>query len=114
VAPLYSFGDVLLASLVFSDGQSTKKRPVLVVTDFGDNDLLVVPITSHAARVETDTSISEWKNAGLRLPSCVRTEKLATIQKSLVIRKLGTLMPADLEVVRANLAVILKRIIEQP
>lgn len=84
MAPLYSQGDVLLASLVFSDGLSTKRRPVLVVTDFGDSDLLIVPITSHAPRV-ADTPISEWRSAGLKLPSCIRTEKFATIQKSLVI-----------------------------
>jgi hypothetical protein len=45
--PAYSRGDVLFAWLVFSDGQGTKRRPVLVVQDFGDDDLLVVPVTSH-------------------------------------------------------------------
>ncbi len=112
MTPVYSQGDVLLAFLVFSDGLSTKRRPVLVVTDFGDNDLLIVPITSHAPRV-ADARISEWRSAGLKLPSCVRTEKLATIQKSLVIRKLGALIPADLALFRASLELILKRIIDQ-
>ena len=46
-APLYSQGEVLLAWLVFSDGQGTKRRPVLLVRDFGDADLLIVPITSQ-------------------------------------------------------------------
>ena len=43
----FAFGDLLLALLIFSDGQGSKKRPVLVVYDFGDADLLVVPVTSH-------------------------------------------------------------------
>jgi hypothetical protein len=44
----FAFGDLLLALLIFSDGRGSKKRPVLVVYDFGDADLLVVPVTSHS------------------------------------------------------------------
>jgi mRNA interferase MazF len=81
-APVHAQGDVLLAFLVFSDRQGSKRRPVLVVHDFGDTDLLVVPVTSHPARVATDLVLSDWKVAGLKLPSTVRVEKLATIEKS--------------------------------
>jgi hypothetical protein len=49
-------GEVLLAWLVFSDGQGAKRRPALVVRDFDDDDLLVVPITSHSARGKADAS----------------------------------------------------------
>ena len=45
--PTHIQGEVLLAWLVFSDGQGGKRRPVLVVHDFGDDDLLVVPITAR-------------------------------------------------------------------
>ena len=61
----FAFGGLVLASLVFSDGQGSKKRPVLVVYDFGDADLLVVPVTSHPPRVSTDAVISDWSAAGL-------------------------------------------------
>ena len=67
-------GEVLLAWLVFSDGQGAKRRPVLVVHDFGDDDLLVAPITSQAARVCADVGLSDWQGAGLKLPSVVRLE----------------------------------------
>src|ERR1035437_6438858 len=53
---------------VFSDGQGAKRRPVLVVHDFGDDDLLVVPITSQRACVVTDLILLDWKSAGLKLP----------------------------------------------
>src|SRR5262245_43991064 len=89
--------DVLLAFLVFSGGQGSKRRPVLVVHDFGDADLLVMPITSHPARLATDLILSDWRSAGLKLPSAIRAEKMATIEKTCVARKLGTLLPADLE-----------------
>jgi mRNA interferase MazF len=96
----YSQDEVLLAWLVFSDGQGSKRRPVLVIHDFGDADLLVVPITSQPARVPTDVILSDWKGAGLKLPSTIRLEKLATIEKSCVVRKLGALALADLASVR--------------
>ena len=73
-------GDVLLSFLVFSDGQGRKRRPVLVVHDFGDVDVLVVPVTSHPARVQTDVVLLDWRGAGLMLRSTVRAEKRATIE----------------------------------
>ena len=110
--PAHNQGEVLLAWLVFSDGQGAKRRPVLVVHDFGDDDLLVVPITSQRARVATDLILLDWKSAGLKLPSTVRVEKLATIEKSCVARKLGVLPSAELVRVKETLAAVFKQILE--
>jgi mRNA interferase MazF len=109
--PDYKQGDVLLAWLVFSDGQGTKRRPVLVIHDFGDDDLLVVPITSQRARVATDLVLTDWKIAQLKLPSIVRVEKLATISKSCVARKLGAISPAELIRTKEILTAIFRRIL---
>jgi mRNA interferase MazF len=105
----YSRGEVLLAWLIFSDRRESKRRPVLVVCDFGDDDLLVLPITSHPVRVRTDVVVLEWKAAGLRLPSTIRAEKLATIAKSCVAQKLGRLDSGD----HLKLNSILKNIFDQ-
>lgn len=110
-APVYSQGDVLLAFLVFSDGEERKRRPVLVVHDFGDADLLVVPVTSHPARVATDVALSDWKATGLKLPSTIRVEKLATIEKTCVARKLGVLLPAERAKVRETLATVFRQVL---
>jgi len=109
--PVHTQGEVLLAWLVFSDGQGTKRRPVLVVDDFGDDDLLVVPITSQPARLSADLVLSNWQSAGLKLPSTVRLEKLATIEKSCVARKLGVLPSMDLARVRRTLAELFQRVL---
>ena len=110
-APAHAQGDVLLAWLVFTDGQGSKRRPVLVVQDFGDDDLLVVPVTSQDARVATDVVLARWQSAGLRLPSTVRAGKLATIEKSRVARKLGALPPDELVSVRKAWAAVFKGIL---
>jgi mRNA interferase MazF len=78
--------------------------------DSGDADLLVVPVTSHPARTTTDVILSDWQGAGLRLPSTVRVEKLATIAKTCVVQKLGTLAAADHENIKKVLASVFKKI----
>ncbi len=96
-------GEVLLLPVLFSDGSGHKKRPVIIVYDSGDADLLVAPVTSQAARSPRDVPVTDWPRAGLRLPSIVRLEKLATVEKPTVIRKMGRLTPADWEKCRAVL-----------
>jgi hypothetical protein len=89
------FGDVLLASLAFSDASGVKKRPVMVVHDLGDDDLLVIPVTSHPPHAAEDIVLPAWAAAGLRLPSTARTAKLATLARSAVVRPLGRLTAED-------------------
>lgn len=84
----------------------------MVVYDFGDDDLLVAPITSQRARTAADLVLTDWKSAGLQLPSTVRTEILATISKSCVARKLGVLPSAELVRVKETLAIIFKQILK--
>jgi mRNA-degrading endonuclease toxin of MazEF toxin-antitoxin module len=57
--------------------------------------LLVAPVTSQAARSPRDAQVVNWQRAGLRLPSIVRLEKLATVEKSTVVRKMGRLTPDE-------------------
>ena len=75
----------------------------MIVYDSGDADLLVAPVTSQAARSPRDVPVVNWQRAGLRLPSIVRLEKLATVEKSTVVRKMGRLAPDDWEKVKTVL-----------
>jgi hypothetical protein len=45
----FSPGDVLLVPVVFSDGRGHKKRPMVIIYNSADADLLVAPVTSQAA-----------------------------------------------------------------
>jgi len=99
----FSPGDVLPVPVVFSDGSGHKNRRVVIVFDSGDADLLVGPVTSQAARSSRDVAVANWQRAGLRLPSFVRLEKLATVEKSTVDRKMGNLAPDDWEKVKTVL-----------
>ncbi len=99
----FSPGDVLLVPVPFSDGSGRKKRPVVIVYDCGDADLLVAPVTSQAARSPRDVPVVNWQRAGLRLPSIVRLEKLATVEKSTAVKKMGRLVPDEWEKLRTVL-----------
>lgn len=104
-------GEVLLAWLVFSDGQGSKRRPVLVVHNFGDDDVLVVPVTSHPTRTASDVMVAKWKEAGLKLPSTMRVDKLATVSKKCLERNLGRLGPEDLKKFKEVLALVCGEIV---
>ena len=107
----FSKGDILLVELAFSTQAGLKRRPVVVLYDGGDDDLLIIPITTHPARTGYDVQISEWQRAGLRAPSVARIEKLATIAKSTVIRQLGQIVDDDFSHVRSTLDQLLQKIL---
>jgi len=99
----YRFGEVVLLAFPFSSRREAKRRPALVLIDAGNADILVARITSQDVDMDYDVRFGEWKQAGLLLPSVVRLHKLATLQKALVERHLGTLTLKDLSKVRAKL-----------
>ena len=88
-------GDVVLVEFPFADGQVAKHRPALVLLDIGDADVIAARITSQATRDRYDVELLDWQNAGLKLSSIARLHKLATLDKSLVTRKLGRLSATD-------------------
>ena|SRR3990170_4633054 len=93
---MYKRADVLLIKYPFSDPRHAKLRPALVMLDCGDEDVLVAKITSHGARSPFDVFLRNWKYAGLLFPSVVRLHKMATLEKKLVIRRIGYLGASDL------------------
>ena len=71
-----------------------------VRADVGDLDLVVARLTSQPHAGEFDVALQEWREAGLLLPSTARVHKLATLEKRLVERVLGTLTSQDWNLVR--------------
>lgn len=99
----YQPGDILLLKFPFSSVDDVKRRPALVLLDVGDDDIVVARITTHKSRAAFDVEIKKWKEAGLRAPSLVRLHKLATLEKQLIDRKLGTLASEDWNIVQKKL-----------
>ena len=93
---MYSFGDVLIINFPFSDGQGSKRRPVMVIKDTNDKDVLIAKITSQSYKTSNDINFQDWKQAGLSSPSIVRVHKIQTLHSSLVFGLIGRLTSTDL------------------
>lgn len=90
------FGTIVLTDFPFTDLTATKRRPALVVSTDNDRrtDVVVAYITS-VARVDPDAvPIPATPGTGLKVPSVVRFDKIATIDRSILSGRLGNADPA--------------------
>jgi mRNA interferase MazF len=84
-----SFGDIVLLRFPFTDGQTFKRRPALVINDSDDGDVIVCRITSQIYSTKYDVYIDNWEKAGLKLPSVIRIHKIATLEKDMTELVIG-------------------------
>ncbi|MCX5737699.1 MAG: type II toxin-antitoxin system PemK/MazF family toxin [Proteobacteria bacterium] len=108
----YSFGDIVLVPFPFTDQTAAKKRPAIVVSSDAYHrdrrDVVVMAVTSQARPGSAigEAAVAGWKDAGLLKPSVVKPV-LATVDRDLIVRKLGTLRDDDRRAVQHALSVIL-------
>lgn len=108
----YQFGDLVLVPFPFTDQTATKQRPAVVVSSSAYNaqrpDLIMMAVTSQfkPSAVVGEVEIIEWQKAGLLKPSVIKPV-IATLEKNLVRKSLGTLEEKDLASLRAAFALIL-------
>ncbi len=91
---------MVLIPFPFTDLRSRKLRPAVVLARSGVDDVILAFVTS---RVPTDPGPvdhvlqpgdPEFGNCGLRAASVIRVDKLATLNRGLVARRLGRIGPA--------------------
>jgi mRNA interferase MazF len=87
-------GEVWVADIRYTDGQGSKRRPVLVLWLEGP-DAVVAAVTSAAARSSTDVPLADWRASGLRAASTVRLSRLDCLEQALLTAKIGTISPND-------------------
>lgn len=94
-------GDVVLCRVPMPSTQlqQVKIRPAAIVSADRLNqildDVMVVPCTSNTNRLLTATQYlitgEEITGAGIRVESVIRCESIFTLNKTMIIRKLGSL-----------------------
>jgi len=98
-------GDVVLVRFPFTDLTTTKLRPAVVLATHGD-DLTIVGIFSSPAQPSRQTWIvlsSDERNfseTGLKTTSVIKAERIAVIEQSVIVRRLGSLSPSQMEKVK--------------
>jgi mRNA interferase MazF len=101
-------GDIVLIPFPFTDLSGKKNRPALILVD-GEADITVSFITTQLKwQEDSDVKIEPTQTNGLKRTSLIRLSKLATIDKDLVIGKLGNLSRDELTSVDKNLVKIFR------
>lgn len=96
-------GDIVLIPFPFTDLSGLKNRPALILIE-GQNDITVSFITSQIKwKEEFDVEVSPSQENGLKKTSLIRLSKLATIDKELVIGKLGKLSNDKINEINSSL-----------
>jgi len=108
----FEFGDVILVPFPFTDQSATKQRPAVVISSEAYHrsrpDILIMAISSQSRPRPAigEAPIRCWREAGLIKPSALKP-LIATVERTLVRRRLGRLEPEDLQALRELLPTIL-------
>lgn len=92
-------GDFWIAEITFTDGSSSKKRPVLILWIDG-KDAIVAAVTSAMPRTLTDVQLQDWQIGGLRVLSTVRLSRLDCLEQTKLLFKLGHISQTDAAIVQ--------------
>ncbi len=96
---IYKKWDIVLVPFPFTNLKTIKKRPALIISPDEYNEKLDVVIAFITSNLDSDYcpgdyNIQEWRKSNLPKPSMIRM-KFATIDKSIIVRKLGQLTDKD-------------------
>lgn len=94
------YGDVVLVTFPFTNLQTTKKRPAVIISSLSYQqtrpDFILMAITSQ---IKKDLSVGEyilqdWQHAGLLKPSMIKP-LIATLEQSKIVKYMGHLSNTD-------------------
>jgi mRNA interferase MazF len=93
-------GDIVFIPFPFSDLSETKKRPALVISKNNDQDIVLAKISSVIKNNEFNYLLNPKKlNFVLHKQSQVSLNVISTIQKNLIVKKIGRLYDDEIDVI---------------
>mgnify|MGYP001576186134 FL=1 len=104
---MYKLGHIVLTPFPFTDLSGNKVRPALVlgIQDKG-NDITVCFISSvfqnkiHKFDILVDEKNKDFKETGLKSKSIIKTTKIATLDRAVVLGKIGELDTKNIQKVK--------------
>ena len=88
-------GDVVVIPFPFSDliMSGSKRRPALVLADLPGSDIILCQITSQAKKDKFIVAISnsDFATGSLPVQSYIRSNRIFTADKNIILRKAGSL-----------------------
>lgn len=88
----YGKGDIIITPFPFTDWTNTKRRPALIIKTHQEDAILLL-ITSKQQQEPHTSKITpqDFTQGKLHKTSYVKTNRIFTIDKKLIIKKAGTL-----------------------
>jgi mRNA interferase MazF len=102
-------GDLVVVPFPFTDLQSNKRRPAVVLATVARGDLLICQITSRSESHQAAVSIgaADFMRGGIDRPSVALPYRLVAVHEAVSLRSAGMLTPSALaELVERVCAVI--------
>ncbi len=106
---MHKQGEIVLLPFPFSDLSDLKKRPVVIISNdkynSSSNDVIVLAVTSNITVKSNGITLSQ-KDMGtgvLIKPSKIRTDKIFTISKQLIIKTFGKIKPEVIEKIKKDM-----------
>lgn len=109
---MHKIGDIILTPFPFTDLSGNKVRPALVLgTQTRVDDITVCFISSamqkeiHKFDIIVDSKDKSFKKTGLKLKSIIKATKIATLDKVVVLGKIGDLDTVNIKKVKKVLKI---------
>ncbi len=85
--------EVVIIPFPYSDLSGIKRRPALVIADWGGDDVICCQITSKQSKdnLEVPLNNSDFETGNLPVNSNIRPNKIFTTHKPGIIRSAGTI-----------------------
>ncbi len=102
-------GDVVVASILFSEQIGIKRRPALVISNSRFNkyseDIVLLKISSKGPKTEYDVllSQSDFEEGKLKVESKIMVDNPVTAYKRLIESKIGRISPQKLKEVKQKI-----------
>jgi mRNA interferase MazF len=106
---MYKQREIVLVSFPYSDLSSSKRRPVVIVSNNSYNqkfpDVLVCVVTSNLYKDDDSVTLkdSELESGILPEQSVIKCHKLFTIEQSHILKLFSTLSAAKFEEVKSTI-----------
>jgi mRNA interferase MazF len=115
---MYKQGEIVLIPVPFTDLSSSKKRPVLVISNDGYNDgcpdMIVLAITSNVTQPGVRITNGDMERGVLPKDSVIRSDKVYTLYQGIVVKRIGEASKAILKAVVDKTAEIIKLPTDSP
>lgn len=102
--------DIVVVPFPFSDLKTFKKRPALVLSSLDAEDIIILQITSQNRLDKYTVTIKEkdFKEGKLDIVSFVRCDRIYTIDKNVIIYKIGSFKKTTFNVIKNKVIDIIK------